>query len=196
MKQFIFFRVYYRKTVPAEQPIKPSTPPRERSPPARRPRRPSPSPSPPPASSRSRSHHQSSSSSRHQYANSPPRSSRPPPRRVYSPYIPLPPDLVDYASKGSSRQRQHSSPSPSPVRRHQHKQTSRQKHSRSPNNHRSPSSSPVPHRSNSDAQQEPTRMIVVENLERDITESKLKDLFARYGTIDESKNREFFSGNF
>jgi RNA-binding protein 15 len=179
--QVLLEPVYYRKTVPAEQPIKSSTPSRERSPPPpRRQRRPSPSPSPPPVSSRSRSHHQSSS--RHQYANSPPRSTRPP-RRPYSPYIPLPPDLVDYTSKSSSRQRQRSSPSP--VRRHQHKQ----KHSRSPNNHRSPLSSPVPHRSNvdheSNDQQEPTRTILVGNLERDITESKLKELFARYGTIEE-----------
>ena len=177
--------------MPAEQPIKPSTPPRERSPPPRRQRRPSPSPSPPPASSRSRSHHQpSSSSSRQQHTNSPPRSARPP-RRAYSPYIPLPPDLADYVSKGPIRQRQPSPPSP--VRRPQNKQTSKQIQSRSPNNHRSPSLSPLPYRSNSDypsnAQQEPTRMIVVENLERDITESKLKDLFARYGTIEESEKR-------
>jgi hypothetical protein len=191
------FRVYYRKTVPAEQPINPGSP-RERSPPARRHRRPSPppppSPSPPPVSSRSHSHHQSSSSSRHQRPSSPPRSSRAP-RRHYSPFIPLPPDLVDYVGKKPSRQQQQQRSSPSPVRRHQHKQTSKQQRSRSPNSHRSasPSSPPPAHRSNADnefnAQQEPTRTLFVGNLERDIAESKLKEIFGRYGTIDDSKKK-------
>jgi hypothetical protein len=170
--QVLLEPVYYRKTIPAEQPIKPESP-RERSPPTRRQRRPSPpSPSPPPV--RSRSHHQPSSS-RHQKTISPPpspppRSSRPP-RRPYSPYIPLPPDLVDYVGKNSSRQRS----SPSPVRRHHHhhKQTSKQQRSPSPNSHRS--ASPLPSRRNNldteqHAQQEQTRILFVSNLYRDITE--------------------------
>jgi len=178
--QVLLEPVYYRKTVPAEQPIKRDSP-RERSPPPRRQRRPSPpSPSPPPV--RNRSHNQSSSS-RHQRPISPPRSSRPP-RRPYSPYIPLPPDLANYTGKSSSRQQQRSPPSP--VHRHHHKQ----QRNRSPNGHRSASpSSPVPHRANLDnetnSQQEPTRTLSVENLERDITESKLKEIFGRYGTIEE-----------
>ena len=102
--------------------------------------------------------------------------------------------MVDYVGKKSSRQQQRSSPSP--VRRHHHKQTSKQQRSRSPNNHRSPSLSPPPpppHRSNldneSNAQNEPTRTLFVGNLERDITESKLKEIFGRYGTIDGSKKK-------
>lgn len=180
----IFCRVYYRKTVPAERPIQSSTPPRERSPPPRRSRRATPpSPSPPPAPSRSRSHHQSSSSSsRYPRAKSPIHSSRPP-RRPYSPYIPLPPDLVQYTHKSSSRQR---SP-PSPVGHHPRKQSSRQKRSRSANGHRSTSPSSTTSRHTS-SDQEPTRTLVVDNLERDTTESKLKELFARYGTIEDSTN--------
>ena len=94
----LFLRVYYRKTVSSwttnqtvpssswnvlhhlDVSVGPLTP----------------SPSPPPVSSRGRAHHQSSS--RHHRTTSPPRSARPP-RRPYSPYIPLPPDLLDYATK-------------------------------------------------------------------------------------------------
>ena len=182
-----FSRVYYRKSVPAEQPIKPSTSPYERSSPPRRSRRATPpSPSPPPSTtSRSHSYHKSSSSSsRYPRTNSPIRSSRPPrpPRRPYSPYIPLPPDLVDYANKGPSRQRQRSSPSP--VR--QHKQSSRQKRSRSANGDRSMSRSSTTSSQQASSDQEPTRTLLVGNLERDISESKLKELFARYGTIEDS----------
>jgi len=171
-----YFSVYYRRTVPAEQPLNPGSP-RDRSPPSpkRRPRRPL-TPSPPPVSSRSR----------HHPVSPPPRS-----RRHYSPYIPLPPDLIDYASTKSSRHRQDSSPSPSrnPRRR-----------SRS----RSISTSPIayksrgktddfgPNRAESNVQHEPTRTLFVGNLERDIRESKLKEVFGRYGTIEESKKTIIF----
>ncbi len=102
--------------------------------------------------------------------------------------------MVDYVGKSSSRQQQQQRSSPSPVRRHHHKQTSKQQQqrSRSPNSHRSPSPS-LPRRNNLDnepnAQQEPTRSLFVGNLERDITESKLKEIFGRYGTIDESNTK-------
>ncbi len=169
-----FFSVYYRRTVPAEQPLNPGSP-RERSPPSpkRRPRRPS--PSPPPVTSRSRPHHTSS----------PPRS-----RRHYSPYIPLPPDLLDYTGTKSTRHRQGSSPSPPPRQR---------RRSRS----RSISTSPVApksrgktddhafSRTESNVQHEPTRTLFVGNLERDVRESKLKEVFGRYGTIEESKKMDF-----
>lgn len=190
-----WFRVYYRRTVPAEQPLNSGSP-RDRSPPHRRHRRsstrspsPPPPPPPPPVSSRGRY----SSSSRHQRAVSPPRSPPPmrssrAPRRPYSPYIPLPPDLVDYVSAAPSRHRQHSSPSP--VRRHHHKHSSKSHRSRSPNSHRSASASPV-HRAHAEpdgnGQSEPTRTLLVENLDRDVSESKLKETFGRYGTIHESK---------
>lgn len=102
--------------------------------------------------------------------------------------------MVGYVGKSSSRQQQQRS-SPSPVRRHQHKQTSKQQRSRSPNSHRSPSASPPPRRTNLDtelnAQQEPTRTLSVGSLDRDVTESKLKELFGRYGTIEESKKKIF-----
>ncbi|CAF1112933.1 unnamed protein product [Adineta steineri] len=176
--QVVLEPVYYRRTVPAEQPLNPGSP-RERSPPSpkRRPRRPSPSPPPPPppVSSRSRPHHTSS----------PPRS-----RRHYSPYIPLPPDLIDYAGTKSSRHRHGSSPSspppPPPPPRARRRSRSR-----------SMSTSPVPHKSRgktddhafsrteSNVQHEPTRTLFVGNLERDIRESKLKEVFGRYGTIEE-----------
>ena len=151
--------------------MNPGSPP-DRSPPSpkRRPRRP-PSISPPPVTSRSR----------HRRTPTPPR-----PRRHYSPYIPLPPDLVDYAGTKSSRHRQNSSPSPSRNTR---------KRSRS----RSISTSPVAYkgrakadeqganRAESNVQHEPTRTLFVGNLERDIRESKIKEVFGRYGTIEESR---------
>ncbi|CAF3025939.1 unnamed protein product [Rotaria sp. Silwood2] len=182
--QVLLEPVYYRKTVPAEQPIKPDSS-RERSPPNRRRRRPTPpcpSPSPPPPPPPVSSHH--GSSSRHQRTKSPSRSSRQA-RRQYSPYIPLPPDLVNFVKKKSSRQREHSSsPTPPPVRRHHHKQ----QRSPTPNNHRTPSPS-SPNRTNLDnessTQHEPTRTLLIENLERNITESKLEEIFGRYGTIKE-----------
>ena len=150
--------------------------PSDRSPPSppRRHRRP-PSPSPPPVSSRNR---------HRRTPTPPPPPSRP--RRHYSPYIPLPPDLADYAGPKSSRSRQESSPSPSRNTR---------KRSRS----RSMSASPVAYKSRgktddhgssraeSNVQHEPTRTLFVGNLERDIRESKLKEIFGRYGTIEESK---------
>jgi RNA recognition motif-containing protein len=62
------------------------------------------------------------------------------------------------------------------------------------------SASPIPHKSRgkpddyppsrgveSNVQHEPTRTLFVGNLERDIRESKLKEVFGRYGTIEESK---------
>ncbi|CAF3447001.1 unnamed protein product [Rotaria sp. Silwood1] len=179
--QVLLEPVYYRKTVPAEQPIKPESS-RERSPKTRRHRRPtppSPLPSPPPASS----HHRSLS--RRQHTKSPSRSSRPA-RRQYSPFIPLPPDLANYKKNISSRQREHSSPSPPPppppVRRHHHKK----QHSPTPNKHRTSSPS-SPNRNNldneSNIQNEPTRTLLIENLERNVTESKLEGIFGRYGTI-------------
>ncbi|CAF3898498.1 unnamed protein product [Rotaria magnacalcarata] len=172
--------VYYRKTFPAEQPIKPDNS-RERSPQHRRRHRPTPpSPSPPPPTARSHNR----SSLRHQRTKSPIPSSRPP-RRNYSPYIPLPPDLMDYAKTKSSRQRKHSSSSP--ARRPHHKETSRQQRSRSPNSHRSGSPSLPTHRTNLDneftIQDEPTRTLCIENLDRSVTDSKLEEIFGRYGTI-------------
>ncbi|CAF3848955.1 unnamed protein product, partial [Rotaria magnacalcarata] len=175
--------VYYRKTFPAEQPIKPDNS-RERSPQHRRRHRPTPpSPSPPPPTARSHNR----SSLRHQRTKSPIPSSRSsrPPRRNYSPYIPLPPDLMDYAKTKSSRQRKHSSSSP--ARRPHHKETSRQQRSRSPNSHRSGSPSLPTHRTNLDneftIQDEPTRTLCIENLDRSVTDSKLEEIFGRYGTI-------------
>ncbi|CAF1355702.1 unnamed protein product [Rotaria magnacalcarata] len=172
--QVVLEPVYYRRTVPAEQPLNPGSP-RERSPPSpkRRPRRPSPSPPPPPPPPSSRG--------RHHHTSSPPRS-----RRHYSPYIPLPPDLADYATTKASRNRQGSSPSPP---REQHRRRSRS---------RSISTSPVAYkaargkyedfsagRAESNVQHEPTRTLFVGNLERDVRESKLKEVFGRYGTIEE-----------
>ncbi|CAF3628194.1 unnamed protein product [Rotaria socialis] len=171
--------VYYRKTLPAEQPIKPDNS-RERPSTHRRRRPTPPSPSPP-----ARSHNHSSS--RHQRTKSPivsSRSSRPP-RRNYSPYIPLPPDLLNYAKTKPSRQRKHSSLSP--ARRSHHKDASKQQRSRSPNSQRSGSPSPPTHRTNLDnestIQGEPTRTLCIENLDRSVTDSKLEEIFGRYGTI-------------
>ncbi|CAF1190539.1 unnamed protein product [Rotaria sordida] len=178
--QVVLEPVYYRRTVPAEQPLNPGSP-RERSPPSpkRRPRRPSPSPPPPPISSRS---------SRHHHTSSPPPSSSSRSRRHYSPYIPLPPDLADYATTKANRHRQGSSPSPTRDYHHHRRHTTRS---------RSISTSPVTfknrgkyedHASNrveSNVQHEPTRTLFVGNLERDIRESKLKEVFGRYGTIEE-----------
>jgi hypothetical protein len=102
--------------------------------------------------------------------------------------------LVDFVGKKSSRHRQRSPPSP--ARRHHHKS----QRSRSPNSHRSPSLSPPPpappHRGNLDSkesnvQHEATRTLCVENLERDIT----KDIFGRYGTIEESKSKMIKNDN-
>ncbi len=169
--QLFNFSVYYRRTIPAEQPLNPGSP-RDRSPPSpkRRPRRP-PTPSPPPRS-------------RSRRTPSPPRT-----RRHYSPYIPLPPDLIDYASTKASRHRQVSSPSP--ARNNRRSRT------------RSISASPIAYKSRgkaddfgasraeSNVQHEPTRTLFVGNLERDIRESKLKEVFGRYGTIEESKKIDF-----
>ncbi|CAF2987630.1 unnamed protein product [Rotaria sp. Silwood2] len=167
--QVVLEPVYYRRTIPAEQPLNPGSP-RERTPPSpkRRPRRPS--PSPPPVSSRSRHHHTSS----------PPRS-----RRHYSPYIPLPPDLADYATTKASRQRQGSSPSP--PRDHHRRRTHSRTMSTSPVAYKSRGKHEdyAPNRAESNVQHEPTRTLFVGNLERDIRESKLKEVFGRYGTIEE-----------
>lgn len=166
--QVVLEPVYYRRTVPAEQPITASPRSRSRSPasppPRRRPavRRP-PTPSPP--------------RSRHRRSPTPPR-----PRRHYSPYIPIPPDLAEYAGRP-----QHDS-SPSPVR------TTIRRRSRSA------STSPVGHKNRSknddfsagrgggaesNVQHEPTRTLFVGNLERDIKESKIREVFGRYGKIEE-----------
>ncbi len=172
-----YFSVYYRRTVPAEQPLNPGSP-RDRSPPSpkRRPRRPPPSPSPPPVSSRSR-HHPASPPSRS--------------RRHYSPYIPLPPDLIDYAGTKSSRHRQDSSPSPS---RNPRRRTRSRSISTSPIAYKSRGKTDDfgPSRAESNVQHEPTRTLFVGNLERDIRESKLKEVFGRYGTIEESKKTIIF----
>jgi RNA recognition motif-containing protein len=48
-----------------------------------------------------------------------------------------------------------------------------------------------PSRAESNVQHEPTRTLFVGNLERDIRESKLKEVFGRYGTIEESKKIYF-----
>ena len=138
--------------------------PRARSPPSprRRPRRPSPSPPPP-------------RSSRHNPPSPPPRS-----RRHYSPYIPLPPELVGYTSTKSSRYQPSPPVSPPPAR-------SRQRRSRS----RSKVDDSAASRVDSNVQHEPTRTLFVGNLEREVRESKLKELFGRYGTIEESKALSF-----
>jgi len=157
--QVVLEPVYYRRTIPAEQPLNSESPPH-------RSRRRSPSPLPPPSSSSRRYHHTSS----------PP----PPPargRRHYSPFIPLPPDLADYAHKKGSSSR-------SPVRR--------RSRSRSRSKSNSSTSSPRAYKSrsknddmSSNFQHEPTRTLFVGNLERDIRESKLREVFGRYGTIEE-----------
>ncbi len=157
-------RVFYRKTIPADQPISPGSL-HERFSSNRRSR-----PSPPPIPSRKHSHRHSSS--RRQRSISPPSPPARSSRRPYSPYIPLPPDLIDYTDKKSSGQRPRSSPSP--VRRHHH--------SRSPNNHRSDNELIV--------QNQPSRTLFIENLERNITESKLEEIFKRYGTIEERKQNK------
>ncbi|CAF0882464.1 unnamed protein product [Adineta steineri] len=179
--------VFYRKTVPASRPISPGSV-HERFTSNQRSRHRSPQrPSSPLITSRSHSYRQSSSR-RQRSISAPPTPPPPPPpppprssRRHYSPYIPVPPDLNDYTSKKSSRQQQQRS-SPSPVRRHHNKQRSR-----SPNIRRI-ISAPA-HRVNSDkdivVQQEPSRILFIENLERNITESTLKQLFNRYGFIEE-----------
>jgi RNA recognition motif-containing protein len=48
-------------------------------------------------------------------------------------------------------------------------------------------------RAESNVQHEPTRTLFVGNLERDIRESKLKEVFGRYGTIEESRKIAFQS---
>jgi RNA recognition motif-containing protein len=50
-----------------------------------------------------------------------------------------------------------------------------------------------PSRAESNVQHEPTRTLFVGNLERDIRESKLKEVFGRYGTIEESRKIAFQS---
>ena len=181
-------RVYYRRTVPAEKPISPNSPPERSTPPQRRRRRPSPpSPSPPPVNPRS--YH----SSRHRRSRSPRPSSPPPtsrstrpPRRHYSPFIPLPPDLREYVSSKSSGGQRARSPV-SPVRRHKPSPTHRRSYSASP------PPPPAPHRSRRDAERsnhgdknELTRTLVVDNLERDVSDAKIEELFGRYGTIEQS----------
>lgn len=131
---------------------------------------------------------------RHQHTNPPYVSTRVlrSSRRNYAPYIPLPPDLIDYGKRKSSRKRQHSSPSPA-RRGHHHyqREKSKQKRSRTPNSHRSLSRSASPHRSNvdneSNDENEPTRTLCIDNLDKNITESKLRDVFGQYGTIKDSK---------
>ena len=152
--------------------------PRGRSPPSprRRPRRVSPSPPP----------HRSS---RHNPPSPPPRS-----RRHYSPYIPVPPELARYTNTKSSRS--HTSPpvSPPPARSRPRRSRSR---SASPQVHRSRSNADdsAASRVDSNVQHEPTRTLFVGNLEREALESKLKELFGRYGTIEESKALLFSTGS-
>jgi RNA recognition motif-containing protein len=93
---------------------------------------------------------------------------------------------MDYSGQKASRNRQGSSPSP-PAR------TQPRRRSRS----RSTSASPIrqktrgkiddngPNRTESNVQHEPTRTLFVGNLERDVRESKLREVFGRYGTIEE-----------
>lgn len=176
------FRVYYRRTVPAEQPLNPNSPrsprsPRARSPsPKRRVRRPSPSPPPSPKRRPRRP------------SPSPPARSR----RHYSPYIPLPPDLADYATTKAARARPSISPSPP---REQRRRSRTRSISASPvaYKNRGRTEEHAQNRAESNVQHEPTRTLFVGNLERDIKESKLKEVFGRYGTIEESKiNQEFY----
>ena len=111
----------------------------------------------------------------------------PAPHRHYTPYIPLPPDLLDYvhSSKAAAssmtttinRSRQRSSPSP--ARRHEQRKS---RLSRSSSNSTHVDGEPR-------VQSEASRILVVEQLDRDISESKLRDIFGRYGTIEQSKRK-------
>ncbi|UJR37082.1 hypothetical protein I4U23_029786 [Adineta vaga] len=180
--------VFYRKSIPANRPISPGLLHQRfvadhrssRRPPARH------SPSPP---INYQNHFYHPLPSQYQHPMSPPpfphsrsRASRSS-HRNYSPYIPLPPDLMNYNEKKSNRLQRRPSPS-SDRRRHHQKQTSRQQRSRSPTNRRSPS-----HRVNLEhepvIQQEPSRTLFIENLERNITESVLEQIFSRYGLIED-----------
>ncbi|CAF0777633.1 unnamed protein product [Didymodactylos carnosus] len=92
-----------------------------------------------------------------------------PPRR-YSPNVPLPSGLDGFARKDSRRHRRGSSNS-----------SPRSTHSNNNNNNNN---------DNDDMQinsedQEATRTIFVGNLERDITEEQLRDIFDNYGVIEE-----------
>ena len=102
----------------------------------------------------------------------------------------MPPDLADYASSKSSRHRHGSSPSPH--REHRRRTRSRSV-STSPTARRSRGKHDdcAPGRIESNVQHEPTRTLFVGNLERDIRESKLKEVFGRYGTIEESNKIHF-----
>lgn len=107
-----------------------------------------------------------------------------PPRRHYAPYIPLPPDLLDYVNKASSRPQQRSPPAP--IRRsHHHNPPVRHPRSRSPR-------SPV-HRVSSTIeptiQHEPSRMLIIENLDRNIAEPTLSQIFSDYGFIESGQLR-------
>ncbi|CAF0766698.1 unnamed protein product [Adineta steineri] len=167
--QVVLEPVYHHRTVSAEQPLNPRSL-RGRSPPSskRDSRRPS---SSPPPSVRNRSYHKSIP---------PPHSSR-----HHSPYIRISPDSVDHAGSKPSRYRQGSSPSPARYNR-------RRSRSRSI----STSSSAIKSRGKTDdyalsrsavesyVQHEPTRTLFVGNLEWDIRESKLKEIFRQYGTIE------------
>ncbi|CAF0909369.1 unnamed protein product [Adineta ricciae] len=170
--QVLLEPVYYRRTVPAEQPINASSPrgrsPRSpRSPPSPKRRQRRPSSSPPPVSSRSRPYRTSS----------PPRG-----RRHYSPYIPIPPDLADYAASKSSRET-HAPPSPPRQRRRSRSRS--QSASPDAQKSRPKHDDPTASRTESNVQHEPTRTLFVGNLERDVRESKLREVFGRYGTIEE-----------
>jgi hypothetical protein len=174
---FVHSSVYYRRTVPAEQPLKPTSE-RVRSPPSPKRRRRRPTPSPPPISSVSSRNY----SSRHRNkSSSPPRS-----RRHYSPFIPLPPDLADYVSSKSNRTRRE--PSRSPVRDKRRRTRSRTLSASSSRADKTGSNNDDTNsiRTESNVQHEPTRTLFIGNLERDIRESKLREVFGRYGTIEES----------
>lgn len=117
-------------------------------------------------------------------------------RRTYSPYIPLPPDLLDYVNQRSKKKKNGSaSKSPSPSRRGRRRRTPSKSKSRSrtppptsPSNSKSRSKKDdfSPSRMESNVQHEPTRTLFVGNIERDVKESKIREIFGRYGTIEES----------
>ncbi|CAF1589469.1 unnamed protein product, partial [Adineta ricciae] len=184
-KEVFLEPVFYRKTIPSNTPIGPGLLHKrfiadQRS--THRSARRSPSP---PINFPNHFYRQTSLQYPRPISSSSPPRSRPSRllRRNFPSYLPLPPDLKDYIEKKPNRSHRCSPPS-SDRHRPSSKQSSRQQRSRSPANRRSPS-----HRANSDhepaIQQDPSRTLIVENLERNISESELEQIFSRYGTIDD-----------
>ncbi|CAF0857761.1 unnamed protein product [Didymodactylos carnosus] len=93
-----------------------------------------------------------------------------PPRR-YSPYIPLPPELDGFAKKSS--------------RRHRRRSSSSSHQSTNSNNNRNNNNNDNNETKINNEDRDATRTIFVGNLERDITEEQLQDVFDKYGVIEE-----------